>query len=187
MEFIEIEVDGVKNQFPVKTGWDQVTIGEWRQIYMIDDNWSDVRKKCASISIMLTGDIGNHNWFMKMRPSEFNDISSNFKWIGETKIETKESVTDCIEIGGDKYYCLNDFNTISNYEIEALEKISCGDSVNFYRFYNLLCTIFFRKKVNDIYEDFHEDFLKSRADLFDDVLISDIMSLFFFSKDLVRM
>ena len=62
MEFIEIEVDGVKNQFPVKTGWDQVTIGEWRQVHMIDDNWSDVRKRCASISIILTGDIGNHNW-----------------------------------------------------------------------------------------------------------------------------
>lgn len=186
-DVIELEIDGVSKQYVLKDSWDKVIIGEWRQIFMIDDEWSSIRKRSAAVAVMLTGDIRNTDIFMKMRPSDFNEIESKFEWINNTTIENKDSISsEFIDIDGERYYVLNDFNNITNVEVEALEKISSGDSGNFLKFYNLLCTVFFRKKVNGIMEDFHEDFMKSRCDIFDKCLISDIKSLFFFSENSVK-
>lgn len=186
MDVIELEIDGIKNEYVVKSGWGEATIKNWREMYQIDEKWSDIRKRCASVAIMLTDDIGNTDLFMKMKPSDFSEIESHFTWVGSTKIETKETVNDFIEVDSEKYYCLNDFNSIQNLEIEALEMISAGRSDNFLMYYNLLCTVFFRKKIDGKFEEFHEDFLKTRADIFDRVLISDIMSLFFFSTSSLK-
>ena len=174
---LKIEIDGEKRKFELPNGWDEVTVGQYKQLMMIDrDNLTSVMQFVKMITIL--SDI-DEDTVMQIPATSFGDIQEALDFTKEI-ISTDDEIKDYIIVGDDKYYIKKDFEALTMGETISIEAtLEKHKNKLELALPELLCIFLRKKKDNGKLESFKASHME-RAELFEGIIISDINQLFLF-------
>lgn len=187
MKQLIIEIDDKKKEFNIPTDWNEISIKTYRQLLTIDDSTSVIEQRMKIISILIGVD---SEIVEQIYEEDFIILENAIEWL--IKLEQKENglewvigeipdiKKEFIEINDEKYYVYSDFNKLTMGEQISLNILLEQTQGNLLSSYNkLLCILLRKKKENGKLEAFKSSFM-DRADMFDNINISDVHNLFVF-------
>lgn len=171
---LELNYKGSKKLFTYPESWEEVTVGKYTKLMMVDDTLPNIQKRLQIVNIIT--DIPMEI-LLNMNSTVFSELEESINFVQE---EVSESTCEYIEIGKDKYYLYKDFQEFTMGEQISIDMLVQESGGNLLKVYNKLLCIFLRKKDRKgVIEDFDSSFLK-RTEIFDEAPISKVNSLLLF-------
>jgi hypothetical protein len=171
---VELEIDDEVKNFNLPTGWDDITVKDFCNIYSHNyENMSQIEQAVTILSTL--GNIDAED-IMMLTPEQFKMLSEYVSFIN--KEEVPKNDVEYIEIDGEQYYLKSDFSQLTLGETISIELIVKETDGNIIKAIDSLLCIFLRKKKdNGKLESFKNEFM-NRKDIFKNIRIMDVYHLF---------
>lgn len=177
---VNLTVDGVSKGFKVPTSWDEVTVGQAIELQELQSfDGTDIEKVVRMLKILAP--LIDEEEIMMMSPEQFTQIVEVMKFLS-TEVGGPEVLPDSIMVNGEEYFLKKDFDSLNMGEMISINLIMKENDGDITRALPRMMCILLRKKVNGELESFRNSFM-DRAEMFEDVIITDISNLLAFFLD----
>ncbi len=127
IKFNETEFDKVPE------GWDELTFGKWLEIDSIKteiDNCEDPIEKMYMTYEIYSTLIGCPlEYVTELKSSQMEDLLKEFEWVFQSP---NQNIKHKFEIGGQLFYCREDFNDFNNAEMLSIQNVVGNKTSNEY-------------------------------------------------------
>lgn len=174
---IELIINEEKREITLPKSWEDITIGQYQQLQLINDNDNYISAMHKDIDIIATFLGLTIDEVELLSIDEFNELVDNLQFLKETPTFKEGIENEITDLQGKKWYVKSDFNSLTTGEKISIDYLGIEGFTN--KLPELM-TIFLRENED---EKYLSKFLKSRASYFrDNIKFLDINNILNFTK-----
>jgi hypothetical protein len=173
-----LEIDDTKREVTIPTGWEEVTIGMFEKLALIDpenpNTWAVAIQTITALTDLTEEEV------MMMDVDDTGKIIDAIKF---TNTDVDRKPNESIKIEGEEYFLKTDFDKLNNGEVMTIEELTKRYEKPEQGMSEILCVLLRKKKENGKLEGFKAEFMERAEMIRNEVSVSDVyQAMVFFSN-----